>query len=83
MSDDGNLTKIINCTLVRNHQIVTDYLWFKGGKIVNPEPYFFDHKQVAQNVIDAKGALIAPGFIDLQINGKGKMFPSLIALNYH
>lgn len=67
--DDGSLTKIINCSIVRNHQIVNDYLWIKDGKVVNPEPYFFDRKQVAGKVIDAKGALIAPGFIDLQING--------------
>lgn len=69
MSNNGKLTKVVNCSLVRNHQIVTDYLWLKNGKIANPEPYFFDHKQVAENVIDANGSLIAPGFIDLQING--------------
>lgn len=69
MSDDGVLTKVINCTLVRNHQIVEDYLWFRDGKIVDPEPFFYDKKQVADQVVDGRGSLIAPGFIDLQING--------------
>jgi N-acetylglucosamine-6-phosphate deacetylase len=39
-------------------------------KIVDPEKVFFDEKISADVQIDCKGALIAPGFIDLQINGK-------------
>ena len=39
------------------------------GKIINPEPLFFDEKLGPDVIVDCRGALIAPGFIDLQING--------------
>jgi N-acetylglucosamine-6-phosphate deacetylase len=38
-------------------------------KIINPEPIFFDEKTCADIRFDCGGALIAPGFIDVQING--------------
>ncbi|XP_031628897.1 N-acetylglucosamine-6-phosphate deacetylase [Contarinia nasturtii] len=58
-----------NCRLIRNHQIVDDYLWIQNGKIINPEPIFFDQKIGSHRQIDCNGAIIAPGFIDIQING--------------
>lgn len=67
-----------NCRLIRNHQIVDDYLWIQNGKIINPEPVFFDQKIGSHRQIDCDGALIAPGFIDIQINGLLFRFLSLI-----
>lgn len=64
------LTQFKNCHLVRNHQIVSDDLWVRNGKIVDPEKVFFDEKNIADRVIDCQNAIIAPGFIDIQINGK-------------
>lgn len=61
--------QFINCRLVRNHQLVVDDLWVRDGRIINPEPVFFDEKIVADQQVDCKGAIIAPGFIDIQING--------------
>lgn len=58
-----------NCRLIRNHQIIVDDLWIKNGKIINPEPVFFDQKICSHRQIDCSGALISPGFIDIQING--------------
>jgi len=34
---------------------------FRGGKILNPEPLFYDEKKSADIVIDCHGSLIAPG----------------------
>lgn len=65
----NNLIQFINCRLVRNHQLVKDDLWIRNGKIVNPEPIFFDEKCLADSKIDCANAIIAPGYIDLQING--------------
>lgn len=65
----GRVKKFINCSIVRNHKIVKDYLWVRNGKIINPEPLFFDEKVGPAEIIDCQGALIAPGFIDLQLNG--------------
>lgn len=65
------LVQLINCRLVRDGQILTeDDLYVRNGKIVDPEKVFFDEKGASHLRIDCKGALIAPGFIDLQINGK-------------
>lgn len=58
-----------NCRLVRNHQVIVDDLWIQNGKIINPEPVFFDQKIHSHRQIDCKNAIIAPGFIDIQING--------------
>lgn len=64
------LTQFKNCHLVRDHKIVCDDLWVRNGKIVDPEKVFFDEKNTADKVIDCHNAIIAPGFIDIQINGK-------------
>ncbi|XP_018579723.1 N-acetylglucosamine-6-phosphate deacetylase [Anoplophora glabripennis] len=65
----GKLTQFVNCKILRNHSIFKEDLWVRDGKIVNPEKVFFDEKVKADFVIDCKGSIIAPGFIELQING--------------
>lgn len=66
---EGNIIQFRNCRLVRKHELIRDDLWVRDGKIINPEPVFFDEKNSAHQQIDCLGAIIAPGFIDLQING--------------
>ncbi|XP_065347387.1 N-acetylglucosamine-6-phosphate deacetylase [Cloeon dipterum] len=66
---DSRLVQFVNCRLLRDHSIVKDDLWVRNGKIENPEKLFFDEKVQADVRIDCQGAIIAPGFIDLQING--------------
>lgn len=70
MSERDNLIQFTNCRLVRNHQLVKDDLWIRNGRIVNPEPVFFDEKALAHTKYDCNNAIIAAGYIDLQINGK-------------
>ena len=67
---EGLVTKYTNCYLIRDHQIVPDDLWLRNGKIVNPEPIFFEEKKYPDVIVNCEGALIAPGYIDLQINGE-------------
>lgn len=62
--------QFINCKLLRNHQIMKEDLWVRNGKVINPEKVFFDEKAQSSYKVDCKGALLAPGFIDVQINGK-------------
>lgn len=62
--------QFINCRLIRDHKLIVDDLWVRNGKIINPEPIFFDEKIIADQQIDCNGAIISPGFIDIQINGK-------------
>lgn len=65
----SSLTKFFNCSLLRGQQLVKEDLWVRNGKIVNPEHVFFDERNFADQEVDCKGAIISPGFIDLQING--------------
>lgn len=67
------ITKFTNCRLIRDHRLFEDHLWVRSGVIIDPEPCFFDEKRKADVTIDCGGLILAPGFIDLQINGtRGK-----------
>lgn len=68
------LTKFTNCRILRHHEIIREDFWVRSGKIINPEKIFFDEKAQANLTIDCQGKIIAPGFIDLQINGKNYVF---------
>ncbi|KAG7187907.1 hypothetical protein KM043_013874 [Ampulex compressa] len=63
------LKQFYNCQILRGGEIITENLWVKGGKIENPEIMFYDEKVMPDIRIDCRGALISPGYIDLQING--------------
>ncbi|CAF4434542.1 unnamed protein product [Rotaria socialis] len=63
------LYRFRNCKLLRNHALIIDDLWIRNGKIADPEKIFFDEKILADIEYDCQGILIAPGYIDLQING--------------
>lgn len=45
-------------------------LWVREGKILNPEKLFFDEEGFADHRVDCGNKIIAPGFIDVQLNGK-------------
>lgn len=65
-----DLLQFVNCKILRNHEIVKEDLWVRNGIIVNPEKIFFDEKIKADTKINCNDALISPGFIDIQLNGK-------------
>jgi N-acetylglucosamine-6-phosphate deacetylase len=48
--------------VLKDHAFHAEDFWICGGKIVPPQPS-------VDEVIDATGLLIAPGYIDMQING--------------
>ena len=66
---DTKIIKFCNCYILRNHQIIKEDILVRDGKFLNPEPLFFDEKRKPDKVVNCKGLLIAPGLIDLQING--------------
>ena len=59
-----------NVKLIKNGHLFVDDLWIHDDIIINPEPLFFEQRKEADIVVDCKQAIIAPGYIDLQINGK-------------
>lgn len=70
----GSLIQFINCKILRDHVFQEEDLWVRNGKVVNPEKIFFDERIKADIRIDCNGAFIAPGFIDVQINGNMRYF---------
>ncbi|XP_075999283.1 N-acetylglucosamine-6-phosphate deacetylase [Genypterus blacodes] len=66
---DAPITQFVNCRILRDHKLQREDLWVREGKILNPEKLFFDEKGYADIHVDCEGSIIAPGFIDVQING--------------
>lgn len=60
--DKQAITRYYNGFLLRSHELINEDLWVENGKIVAPQ-------KKADHEIDLKGQIIAPGYIDLQING--------------
>lgn len=79
---DEQLIQFINCRILRDHILVKDDLWVRNGKIVNPEQVFFDERRSSDVQIDCHGCIIAPGFIEAQINGAFGIDFSNLGENY-
>lgn len=66
----GELLQLRNCRLLRNHILHENVdLWVRHGRVIDPEKIFYDERRSADRVVDCYGAICAPGFIDMQING--------------
>jgi N-acetylglucosamine-6-phosphate deacetylase len=65
------ITKFTNCRLVRNNRLVEADLWVSSltGKILRSQEEFYEHQLSPDQVIDLDGRILAPGFIDVQLNG--------------
>lgn len=58
-----------NCRILRDHQLLTEDLWVRDGKIISPEQLFFVENATADVVTDCGNSIIAPGLIDVHFNG--------------
>ncbi|KAM9209942.1 N-acetylglucosamine-6-phosphate deacetylase isoform 3-T3 [Dugong dugon] len=58
-----------NCRLLRGGRLLREDLWVREGRILDPEKLFFDERRLADRQQDCGGCILAPGFIDVQING--------------
>ncbi|XP_011499907.1 PREDICTED: putative N-acetylglucosamine-6-phosphate deacetylase [Ceratosolen solmsi marchali] len=65
----NQLKQFYNCRILRGGQILEENLWVRDGKIIDPEKIFYDEKIEASVKFNCDGAVISPGFIDVQING--------------
>lgn len=70
MKPKSGLTRFHNCYILRDSEIIKEDLWIRDGKIENPECIFYVEQLEADVTINCDDLLIAPGFIDIQINGK-------------
>ncbi|XP_038213575.1 N-acetylglucosamine-6-phosphate deacetylase [Zerene cesonia] len=69
MKAKTGLTRFHNCYILRESQIIKEDLLIREGKIVSPEEVFYVEQVEPDETIDCDNLLIAPGFIDIQING--------------
>ena len=65
----GEVSKFTNCYILRDHKIIREDVLVRDGKFLDPEPLFFDEQKKPDRVVDCNGLLLAPGLIDIQING--------------
>ena len=65
------LVKFTNCRLAVNGTLIQRDLWIDAtkGVIVDPQRVFFDELAMPDRIVNLGGKIIAPGFIDIQING--------------
>ena len=59
---------------------IIDELWVQGGRIIDPQKYFFDVAKRSDEEVDCKGLILAPGYIDIQCNGKLTICNSFVVL---
>ncbi|XP_012921106.1 N-acetylglucosamine-6-phosphate deacetylase [Heterocephalus glaber] len=58
-----------NCRILRGGTLLREDLWVRGGRVLDPEKLFFEERRVADEQRDCGGCILAPGFIDVQMNG--------------
>lgn len=75
-SDDSvrhgaKITKFVNGRIAQGDQLVTGDLWISGesGKVLSPQQVPREQDIDFINVVDLKGRILAPGLIDVQLNG--------------
>jgi len=66
---EGELLLFTNCLLLRDHQLIEEDLLVRNGKVLNPQQVFYGERDWSVKKYDCGGNIVAPGFIDLQING--------------
>lgn len=72
MPNDAVL-RVTNVRVLRDGKLIKADLWVAGGKIIDPETRFWQSTNevdyAPHRVVDGRGGIVAPGFIELQING--------------
>ncbi|KAJ5779069.1 N-acetylglucosamine-6-phosphate deacetylase [Penicillium paradoxum] len=65
------ITKLTNCRLVRGSTLVEQDLWIDSltGKILKDQEAFYGLHLSPDEIIDLGGRIVAPGMIDVQLNG--------------
>ena len=65
------ITKFTNCRILKGKELVEQDLWIDShsGKILRGQVAFYELHLSPDEVIDLGGRILAPGLIDVQLNG--------------
>jgi len=65
------VTRFTGGYLVKGDKLIEGDLWISSitGKILHSQEVFYEYHVVPDEVVDLKGKILAPGFIDVQLNG--------------
>lgn len=65
------ITKFTNCRIINDNKLIEQDLWIDSvsGKIVKDQQAFYELHLSPDEVIDLGGRILAPGFIEAQLNG--------------
>lgn len=71
LGTEERITKFTNCRLVKGDELVYQDLWVSSltGRIVRSQEAFYSENAVPDETIDLGGRIVAPGLIDVQLNG--------------
>lgn len=67
--DPKKVVRFRDCRILRKGKLIREDLWIRNGEIINPEPFFFEEQHLPDFEFHCP-FIIAPGFIDVQINGE-------------
>lgn len=56
--------------MAQDGDLVTGDVWARGGKVIDPLALFFGERKAPDRVVNCRGLVAAPGFIDIQVNGE-------------
>lgn len=67
----GEVLQFTNCVITRKGSKLGSEvdLWVENGKVLDPEVVFFEERRRADIQVDCEGLVLAPGFVDIQVNG--------------
>jgi len=65
------ITKFINCRLIKGDRLVQEDLWISSitGRVLRSQDVFYDDRITPDRIVDLGNRVVAPGFIDVQLNG--------------
>jgi N-acetylglucosamine-6-phosphate deacetylase len=77
----GQIICFRNCRLFRDGMFVQkafQELWVRDGRVLEPIKIFYGERKRPNINVDCEGHILAPGFLDIQVNGAfGVDFTSL------
>lgn len=73
LSGGSGTMKLTNVKVVRNGKLIEEDLWIRNGKILDGAREFWSsssYKEFHADVVrNGRGAVVVPGFVELQLNG--------------